>query len=315
MAYVSTILKRDLVISSIVTIHYFEYMRDFVFSGESHDFWEFLYVDKGCVSVQADNTYFQLNTGDIIFHRPNEFHAIKSTGNKAPNLVAISFNSPSESIRFFEQKSFPLSLDERRLISSMISEAAQAFLTPLHLPSVEQVVISEAAPFGSQQLIQSYLEQFLITLIRNHREDCFSPAGQPISDLGMGLSPSSAQLTDIVNYMEYHICEQLSIQKICETFSLGRSTLHTIFHKEKQCGAIDYFNQMKIERAKEIIRDNSRNLTEIAYFLSYSSLQHFSKQFKNATGMSPNEYACSVKGITNGLKPVRHDPKMPGNPL
>ena len=42
MSYVPTRLQRELVIDAVVTIHYFEYMRDFVFPGESHDFWEFL---------------------------------------------------------------------------------------------------------------------------------------------------------------------------------------------------------------------------------------------------------------------------------
>lgn len=40
MTYIKITLKRE------ITIHYFEYMKDFVFHGESHDFWEFLYVDR-----------------------------------------------------------------------------------------------------------------------------------------------------------------------------------------------------------------------------------------------------------------------------
>ena len=40
-------------IPQIVTIHYFEYSRDFRFDGESHDFWEFLCVDKGEVNACA----------------------------------------------------------------------------------------------------------------------------------------------------------------------------------------------------------------------------------------------------------------------
>ncbi|MGL6197444.1 MAG: helix-turn-helix domain-containing protein [Lachnospiraceae bacterium] len=70
----------------------------------------------------------------------------------------------------------------------------------------------------------------------------------------------------------------------------------------KGCGAIDYFNQMKIERAKEIIKDEKMNFTGLAHYLSYGSLQYFSKQFKKATGMSPLEYSTSVKDITNAVK-------------
>lgn len=81
MTYIKTKLKKDIVVDSIITIHYFEYMKDFVFHGESHDFWEFLYVDKGSVLVRAGDDQFRLDTGDIIFHEPNEFHAIRSVGN------------------------------------------------------------------------------------------------------------------------------------------------------------------------------------------------------------------------------------------
>lgn len=302
MAYISTTLKREIDIRSIITIHYFEYMRDFVFHGEKHDFWEFLYIDKGSVSVKADNTVLQLNAGDIIFHKPNEFHSIESKGNKAPNLVAISFNCDSESIKFFEQMSFTLSTEERKLISQVISEARLAFQTPIHLPSVEQVILADNEPFGAQQMILCYLELFLLTLIRNHSKDRPTPIDSKILEPNLDLPSSSTLLANIINYMEIFICEPLTINQICEKFSLSRSTLHALFHKEKQCGVMNYFNQMKIERAKEIIRDNNRNLTEIAYFLSYSSLQHFSRQFKNFTGMSPYEYASSIKGISHGVQ-------------
>ncbi|MDY2594853.1 MAG: AraC family transcriptional regulator, partial [Oliverpabstia sp.] len=110
------------------------------------------------------------------------------------------------------------------------------------------------------------------------------------------------RLKKITEYMQFHICEQLNIEEICTHFSMSRSSLQNLFHKEKGCGPIEYFNNLKIERAKDMIRDGTRNFTEIAYFLSYSSLQYFSRQFKKSTGMSPMEYASSVKGISRALK-------------
>ncbi|MGO5053477.1 AraC family transcriptional regulator [Lachnospiraceae bacterium LCP25S3_G4] len=302
MTYISTQLKKEIQISELITVHYFEYMKDFIFHGESHDFWEFLYVDKGCVSVQADETFYQLDAGDIIFHKPNEFHAIEAKGNKAPNLVAISFTSNSSAMKFFNSKYFTLSKEERKIISQIIAEAKAAFTTPLHLPSIEQVESSETAPFGAEQLVQIYLELFLIHVKRNHMES----EGEKITTVPipapMDLPANSELLAQIIHYMEFRICEQLTVTHICEQFSLSRSALQSLFHKEKHCGAMDYFNQMKLERAKEIMRDGTMNLTEIAHYLSYSSLQYFSKQFKKATGMSPLEYSSSVKGITQAVE-------------
>ena len=49
--YESITLREDLHIRKIYSIHYFEYMKDYVFDGESHDFWEFVFVDSGNLFV------------------------------------------------------------------------------------------------------------------------------------------------------------------------------------------------------------------------------------------------------------------------
>ncbi|MFQ9698208.1 MAG: AraC family transcriptional regulator, partial [Zhenhengia sp.] len=44
MTYISTKLRQPIRITDIITIHYFEYMKNFYFPGEAHDFWEMLCV-------------------------------------------------------------------------------------------------------------------------------------------------------------------------------------------------------------------------------------------------------------------------------
>ncbi len=183
------------------------------------------------------------------------------------------------------------------MISRIITEARQTFATPMHIPSVEQVQLKDNTPFASQQMILLYLELFLITLIREHQEEngaSIQHKSSPEKE-----STEHERLSEILKFFEYHICEKLTVSDICNEFSMSRSALQFLFHEQLDCGVIDYFNKMKIQSAKDIIRDGSMNLTEIAYFLSYSSLPYFSKQFRIATGMSPSAYASSVKGITD----------------
>lgn len=300
MTYISTHMKKELSIDSIITIHYFEYMKDFIFRGESHNLREMLYVDKGEVSVRGGDTWYTLNAGDILFHQPNEFHAFESIGRKAPNLVAISFHCFSPAISLFKKLFATLTIEERVLISQILAEARLAFANPLEDPRIEQVTLSDYAPFGSQQLITLYLEQFLIMVKRNHIDS--APADSASAqELPANISAKLYQFEKIVSYMREHICEHLTVTKICEEFSISRSALQSLFHKENGGGAIEYFNNMKIDYAKELIRIGTMNFTEIAHYLSYSSLQYFSKQFKKSTGMSPLEYFSSVKGISNSV--------------
>ena len=75
MTYIKTKLKRSIDIDAIITLHYFEYMKDYVFDGESHDFWEFVFVDSGNLFVTAGDKEVLLASNEMIFHKPNEFHA------------------------------------------------------------------------------------------------------------------------------------------------------------------------------------------------------------------------------------------------
>ena len=87
MAYVSVPLDTSVSIEEVVSLHYFEYMSNFTFPGEIHDFWELVCVDKGEIDVRADDRIVTLKRGSIIFHKPNEFHNVLTNGKIAPNLI------------------------------------------------------------------------------------------------------------------------------------------------------------------------------------------------------------------------------------
>ena len=302
MSYISTKLKENIRINKIITIHYFEYMKHFYFKGESHDFWEFLCVDKGEIQVTAGDNKYMLRKGDMIFHKPMEFHALRSKGDTAPNLVVISFESSSPDIKLFESKIFTISSEQKRILSNILSEARMAFSTPIHIPSVEQVKRSENPPFGSEQLIKIYLEMLLITLARDMKSIQVNPS-EKLSTFAV--TEKTCVMDSILSYLESHIFEKLTIKQICSDNLISRSSLETLFNGEKGCGVIDYFNKMKIDRAKEIIRTGKKSISEISNILSYSSPQYFSKQFKMISGMSPKEYENSIKSLSESfVEPV-----------
>lgn len=302
MTYIKTKLKRSIDIDAIITLHYFEYMKNFEFKGESHNFWEFLYVDKGTIAVRADDTWTTLKTGDIIFHQPNEFHAIKSIGKDSPNLVVMSFTCDSPAMDFFIRRNFTLSMEERSMISQIITEARQTFSTPMHIPSVEQVELKDNTPFASQQMIKLYLEHFLIHLIRRYSNPIVLSKKLPKADPPkVTKSNSDAEIFGrIVDYLESHLTTHVTIDQICKDNLIGRSQLQKIFKEHCSLGIIEYFSMLKINAAKELIRTNRMNFTQIAEHLGYTSIHYFSRQFKKVAGMTPSEYASSIKAMAEG---------------
>ena len=166
MPFESLELREDISISKVVTIHYFEYMSDFSFPGESHDFWEFLCVDKGEVDIIAGDKPHTLKRGQIAFHKPNEFHSLKANGRIAPNLVVISFECSAPAMQYFEGLITDISETARYLMAQIIYEAKHCIATPLDDPYTTHMERCTEAAFGSEQLIKLYLEQLLIHLVR-----------------------------------------------------------------------------------------------------------------------------------------------------
>ena len=78
-------------VDEIDTIHYFELDKNFQSRGETHDCWEFVYVDKGVLVAEADGVRHILNQGDAIFHKPDEYHTHSSNKKVAPNIFIITF--------------------------------------------------------------------------------------------------------------------------------------------------------------------------------------------------------------------------------
>lgn len=100
MSYRSVHLQDILTIHDIYSIHYFEYMCDFSFPGESHDFWEFLCVDKGEVNVLADEKLHVLKTKAIF--APKREYALNYSEN--PLMAEADDNEITRvSVRFADE--------------------------------------------------------------------------------------------------------------------------------------------------------------------------------------------------------------------
>lgn len=297
MAYKSVRLKEVLTISEIYSIHYFEYMNDFYFPGEAHDFWEFLCVDKGEVDVFAGDRFYSLKKGEVIFHKPNEFHNVKSNGLIAPNLVVISFSCASSAMAFFGEKVLSISDSERVLLAQIIQEAKFAFDGRLDDPYQEELIRAAAPRFAGEQLIKLYLEQFLIQMMRRHME--YSAQITPPIVKSIKQEADGALFKQILEYMEAHVRGNLAIEQICRDNSVGRSQLQKLFRTRTGFSAIEFFSRMKIDLAKQMIRENHYNFTQIADSLGFSSIHYFSRQFKKMTGMTPSEYASSIKALSD----------------
>lgn len=296
--YQSITLKNEFEISHIYSIHYFEYMKDYVYEGESHDFWEILCVDSGSIEVTAGTEIKNLHKNEMIFHKPNEFHALKADGITAPNLFVISFDCQDSCMNFFARKTVTLNQNERFYLGQIISEARKAFYTPLNNPYICKLERLSNAEFASEQVIRLSLELMLISLYRRYHNST-PPQPEQVFLHPAFRKKSDEFLHQTIDYMNRHIYTPLTLAQICKENSVSRSQLQKLFHDKLNCGVIEYFCHLKIKMAQQLIREHRYNFTEIANQLGYSSYQYFSLQFKKYTRMTPSQYLSSIKSFAD----------------
>ncbi len=289
--YVATELRREIDVQAIVTVHYFEYAKDYVFEGERHDFWELLYVDKGEVEVMADNVGYRLRQGEMIFHKPGEFHNVFANGVVAPNLVVIAFVCTSPAMSFFEGKILRAGEDERELLARLVNEARDAFSSPLDDPATAQMERAASCAFGCEQMIGMLLEQMLIRLVRRGAD----PAEEVKVSSSVKKRSDNDLVQRVITYMEENVTGNLTFSAVCRFSAQSATNLKTIFKAVTGHGVMEYYRGLKIERAKTLLREGHGNITQVADELGYASVHYFSRYFKQATGMTPSEYTLSIQ--------------------
>ena len=76
---------------------------------------------------------------------------------------------------------------------------------------------------------------------------------------------------------------------------LNAAYLSRLFHKETGEKLSDYILRLRMERAKRLLKDSEKTISEVAASTGYSNLQHFSSQFKKKIGISPTDFRMQIK--------------------
>lgn len=288
--YMQTVPKEELKVDYLVTVHYYEYSKNFEFDCEQHDFWELVYVDKGEATVLADGVRYALRQGEMFFHRPNELHAAIANGVVAPNMMILSFGTQSPAMEWFADRRILVGEAEKELLSGILREAFLCFSPPFDDPYSTGLQRIEDAPFGSEQIVKLLLELLLLRL----RRSCETEE-TPRQMSSLKRRSSNELVQRIMEYMQDNVSGNLTFSQVCRYSAQSATNLKTVFKSVTGKGVMEYYRMLKIDAAKQMMREGHYNITQIADKLGYASVHYFSRHFKQATGMTPSEYTLSIQ--------------------
>ena len=212
-----------------------------------------------------------LKQGDIVLYGPNQWHMQYADVGIAPRFVTISFDVGGADLT-------PL-LDRR-------------FTATQHITMLLQIMLREQERMDrfSKDIILSQLNLTLLYLLR----EATSPTAHKLQSAN-AIHSENEIIRKAQQYISSHIREKLSVPLVASQVDVSPSYLTALFHKNLQISPGEYIRRIKLNESKQMIRENQLNFTEIAAALQYSTVHHFSRQFKEKFGITPTEYARSVR--------------------
>lgn len=88
-------------------------------------------------------------------------------------------------------------------------------------------------------------------------------------------------------YVEKHYQEKITLKEMAEKLYLHQSYFSTIFKNETNQNFINYVNDVRVNKAKELIESTTLTMNEISSKVGFQSHSYFNKVFKKVTGISP----------------------------
>ena len=244
--------------------------KNFVFSGESHNFWEAVFVSEGEITAIADEQIYKLKQGMLLFHKPMEFHRLIADGKISSHLKIISFTAEGELMGNFENRCFNLSLSEQ----DAFSEITDYFIK---------------AKFAYSNSLNNfdYISNTAVTLL----EGFLLKLKEKKGNTPKHISYNEDIYYKIVKTMKNNCDKSLSVNDIARLLNMSASNVKRVFALYSDIGIAKYFLNLRIRRAKELLQEGLSPY-EVAEKLSFKP-NYFYTVFKREVGTTPNKYAKS----------------------
>lgn len=286
MEFVLKNFKKEINVSRLANVHYFEFTKKFHTQNDSHDFCELVYVDKGKIDIISENYTGELSEGSLIVHNAGESHSLTCDEETAPNIIIIGFECSSPDMKLLTHTPLLLTDEMQKMIAEIIKEARTVYLPPYDVPNQKEMKKRKKFAFGADQLIKNYLQILLIKAVR---------IAESLSRETRGGVSRFARISEVKKYIDDNFAEKIAVEELCFLFNTNKTTLSAEFKSAYGKTLIDYVNCLRIDYTKKLLKAGGISLTRISEQLNLSSVHYLTALFKRYTGISPTDYIKSVK--------------------
>lgn len=243
-----------------------------------HEQIQFLYFSQGNAIVHCNSQKHEIRENDLVILNSKELHSIE---NVSSNLTL-----------------YLIKIDLSFIYSNKIDSIQAQFLTPLsqNLISFENVVRNDdnvlrcvnriineyfKKEIGFELAIKAQVYDLIVLLLRGYVLKTYSE-----DELKSRLALLQ-RFDNVINYMENNFSEQINLLKLSNISGVSEGHFCRLFKQITGMSAIDYINNLRINRAVELIQSSDLNMTQIAMTCGFSDSNYFSRIFKKYKKVSP----------------------------
>ena len=242
----------------------------YFYNGESHDFWEAVFILKGKAGITAGETVYTLSEGQMIFHPPGEFHRLWNDGDEFLRIAIVCFGVAAFPIDRHRIYAF----DAPDRVFAAVREIRKLFETD----GIFIVGKREDTKESDAQKAVSALENLFLDLLDQQTDDTENTKKDRFSEL----------YSKAISIMKSNMDRRMSAEEISAECGVSVSTLQKLFCRYTGMGMMKYYEGVKMQYASTLL-DNGYLVKEVAFALGYKDQNYFSTAYKRYYGNSPAE--------------------------
>lgn len=98
------------------------------------------------------------------------------------------------------------------------------------------------------------------------------------------------QIGEAKKYIEENYMKNITLEDLGAYLGFNPSYFSSLFKKETGTSFIEYLSKVRVEKAKDLLRESDLRIQDICLMVGYNDVKYFAKSFIKHTGLKPNEY-------------------------
>ncbi len=262
---------------------------EIVMPEHTHDFIEIIYIQQGSGTNVIDGKPYPIIQGDLYLIPQGSTHSFTSSREMVlfnlmfqPRIIPETFREAMKEFDF-HQNLFDTARNSNAKLSLLPPDGDEI---NHRLVRIQQELFSKKTGYKAVALAE--LVGLLLVILRIYQTHM--PADNIEKD-----NPRHS-LSQIIAFIHKNYEHKITVAELAEQGCLSPNYASEFFRNNTGVSITEYLMRVRVEKARKLLEETEKNITEIAYSVGMEDSSYFSKIFRKTTGLSPRKYRVLKEG-------------------